>query len=116
MPPITPPNVTDQEGAADAAAPGEEQDNPTPQFQLVLRTTDGDNVIAASDTVNDLVDQAKYWLQASPTGAQLVDSQVRSIILQELDPKTGAYVDGQELPVTDKADVLTQARKLGARS
>ena len=95
-------------------APGQDVGN-TPQFQLMLRTDTGDYLVGASDTVNDLVDQAKYWIQASSTGAQLVDTQLRSIMLQELDPQTGAYVDGEELPVENKADVVRQARALGAR-
>lgn len=95
-------------------APGQDVGN-TPQFQLMLKASTGSYLLGASDTVNDLVDQAKYWIQASSTGAQLVDGQLRSIILQELDPKTGAYVDSEELPVNDKADVVRQARALGAR-
>ena len=92
-----------------------EEENPTPQFQLVLRTTDGDHVIGASDTVNDLVDQARYWLNANPIGAEMVDSQVRSIILQEVDPTTGDYVGGDEIPVASKQEVIAAARDLGAR-
>lgn len=95
-------------------APGQDAGN-TPQFQLLLRTTQGDFVIAASDTVNDLVDKARYWMNATDTGAQLLDSQVRSVILQELDPKTGAYVDSTELPVKTKQQIIQQARTIGAR-
>lgn len=93
-----------------------EEQNPTPQFQLVLRTTDGDHVIGASDTVNDLVDQAKYWLNASDEGAGVTDAMVRSVVLQEVDPETGSFVDSQELPVESRGDILGEARKLGARS
>lgn len=92
-----------------------EEQNPTPQFQLVLRTTDGDHVIGASDTVNELVDQARYWLNASPVGAEMVDTQIQSLILQEVDQATGNYVDGEEIPVASKADVIAAARDLGAR-
>lgn len=87
----------------------------TPQFQLLLRTTQGDFIIAASDTVNDMVDQARYWINATDTGSQLNDSQVRSVILQELDPQTGAYVDSTELPVQTKQQIIQQARAIGAR-
>ncbi len=85
------------------------------QFQVNLTTVTGDYIIAASDTVNDLVDQAKYWLGSTSTGMQLTDGQVRSITLQELDPATGAYVNGESLPVEDKKDILAQVRLLGAR-
>lgn len=112
MPPAIP---TAPEASELGRTPEMEEESVVPQFQLVLITDDGQYVIGASDTVNDLVDQAKIWLQSSTTGQQLVDSQVRSIILQEVDPNTGDYVDGEELPVTDKADVITQARTLGAR-
>lgn len=116
MPPAVAPNVQEPETPAETKAPGEEQDNPTPQFQLVLRATDGDHVMAASDTVNDLVDQAKYWLNASDEGAKITDAMVRSVVLQEVDPATGSFVDSQELPVESRNDILGQARKLGARS
>jgi hypothetical protein len=106
------PNV---DAELEGRTPEMEEDSPTPQFQLVLLTDADQFVIAASDTVNDMVEQAKIWLQSSTAGQQLVDSQVRSIILQEVDPATGDYVDGEEIPVADKADVVTQARNLGAR-
>jgi hypothetical protein len=86
-----------------------------PEFQLLLRATDGDHVMAASDTVNDLVEQSKIWLNATDEGATITDASVRSIILQQVDPATGAYVDGEELPVESKQDVVAQARNLGAR-
>ena len=95
-------------------APGQDVGN-FPQFQLVLRATDGDHVLGASDTVNDLVEQAKIWLNATDAGAAITDAMVRSIILQEVDPATGNYVDGEELPVESKQDVVAQARNLGAR-
>ena len=112
MPPEAAP-IDAPQGEGDASrAP---QQSATPQFQLLLRSTAGDNVIAASNTVNDLVDQARFWINASDTGAQMLDSAVRSIILQELDPTTGAYVDSTELPVESKQDIITQARNIGAR-
>ena len=98
----------------DQLPPGQDAGN-TPQFQLLLRTTDGDKILAASDTVNDMVDQARFWLNATDEGAKLNDSQVRSLILQELDPQTGAYVDSQEIPVSSKQQVIQAARQLGAR-
>lgn len=112
MPPITAP-VPAPEGEQ-ALPPGEDVGN-TPQFQLLLREVAGDHILGASDTVNDLVDQAKIWLNATDAGAAITDASVRSIILQEVDPATGAYVDGEELPVESKQDVVTQARNLGAR-
>ena len=108
-------SIDRDEEQAIGRTPEMEEQSPTPQFQLVLMTRTGQFVIGASDTVNDLVDQAKYWLQGSSAGAQLVDTDVQSIILQEVDPATGEYVDGETLPVEDKKDVITQARNLGAR-
>ncbi len=96
--------------------PALEQDNPTPQFQLVLRATDGDHVMAASETVNDLVDQAKYWLNAGDAGNAITDAMVQSVVLQEVDPATGSFVDSQEIPVDSRDGILGAARKLGARS
>lgn len=87
----------------------------TPQFQLDLETTQGNYVIATSDTVNDLADKAKYFMNAGNVGPQIMDGQVRQLTLQELDPATGDYVDSTSLPVEDRKDIITQARKLGAR-
>lgn len=86
-----------------------------PQFQLVLRASDGDHVMGASSTVNELVEQAQYWLNASDEGIAIKDSQVRSVILQEVDPATGAYVDSREIPVDTKQQVIQAARTMGAR-
>lgn len=102
---------------AEGRTPQLEQDNPTPQFQLVLRASDGDHVMAASETVNDLVGQAKYWLNASDAGAAITDAMVQSVVLQEVDPATGNFVDSQEIPVDGgRGGILGAARKLGARS
>ena len=103
-----------RESREEGLPPGQDA-GATPQFQLLLRATDGDHIMAASDTVNDLVEQAKFWLNAGDAGNALTDAMVRSIILQELDPATGAYVDSTELPVESKADVIKQARAIGAR-
>lgn len=114
MPPM---QMNDSEGSeALGRTPELEEDNPTPQFQLVLRASDGDHVMAASETVNDLVDQAKYWLNASDAGAAITDAMVQSVVLQEVDPATGNFVDSQELPVDNRGDILGAARKIGARS
>ena len=104
-----------REDAGEKGMPLGQDAGNTPQFQLMLRTTKGDFIMGASDTVNDLVDQARYWLNATDTGAQLNDGEVRSVLLQELDPKTGAYVDSKELPVQTKQQVIQQARTIGAR-
>lgn len=81
----------------------------------MLETTQGDFVIAASDTVNGLYDQAKNFLNISDQGAQINDGQVDKVTLQEVDPNTGDYVDGQSYPVTDKKDVLAKVHLMGAR-
>lgn len=109
-------DAEDRREEAEGRTPTLEQDNPTPQFQLVLRATDGDHVMAASETVNDLVDQAKYWLNASDAGAAITDAMVKSVVLQEVDPATGSFVDSQELPVDSRGSILSTARDLGARS
>lgn len=92
-----------------------EQATEGPQFQVNLSTTTGPYLIASSDTVNDLVDQAKYWLGSTDSGMQLNDGQVQSVTLQELDPQTGNYVDGQAVPVASKAEVVSAIRDMGAR-
>lgn len=107
MPPI---DQAPQPSPAEAEKPDQFQ-----QFQIDLATSLGNYVIAASDTVNDLVAQAKLWLGTSSAAQSLTDGKVISITLQELDPATGAYVDGEEIPVEDKDDIIRQIRLLGAR-
>lgn len=108
-------DAEDRREEREAGLPEGQDVGAIPQFQLLLRATDGDHVLGASDTVNDLVDQAKIWLNSTSGGSAITDAQVRSIILQEVDPTTGAYVDGEELPVESRADIVAQARTLGAR-
>lgn len=71
--------------------------------------------MAASNTVNDLVDQVRDWLERSSAGQGIYDDQVLSVILYELDPKTGAYVFSQKLPATSRREIINKTRELGGR-
>lgn len=101
--------------AEQISAPVPPAENPTPQFQIDLETRKGNFVIAASDTVNDLVDHAKAWLGATSEGGALLDNDVISITLMEVDPATGEYMGGESIPVESKQDIITQLRNLGGR-
>lgn len=111
MPPEAPMPIP-MDPMADPEAPVESE---IPQFQIDLRTRTGSFVIAASDTVNDLVDRAKAWMGTTDQAGKINDSEVREVALMEVSPETGEYVDMEVLPVEDKKDVITQVRKLGAR-
>lgn len=84
------------------------------KYRLYLQAQSGSYVMAASNTVNDLVAQVTYWLTRS-TGQSVYDDQVRNVILYVLDKKTGAYVFDKRLPVTSRKDVITKVRLLGGR-
>lgn len=84
------------------------------KYRLYLIASNGSYVMGASNTVNDLVDQSRYWLTRS-IGARLGDDQVRQVVLYVLDKKTGSYLFDSRLPVTDRKDILTKVRLLGGR-
>ena len=43
--------------------------------------------------------------------AAMPDSAMQSVMLQELNPDTGDYVDGDAVPVESKADVIGAGRR-----
>lgn len=92
-----------------------EEEAAVPQFQIDLRTRQGSFIIAASDTVNDLVDRAKAWMGTTDQSGALTDNDVQEVALMEVNPETGDFTDMEVLPVEDKKDVITKVRQLGAR-
>lgn len=115
MPPASGTIIPAGAGGNGAPVQAPADQNPTPQFQITLGTTQGDFVIAASDTVNDLYDQAKNWMNISDEAARITDGQIRSCTLQEVDPNTGNYVDSKSYPCSDKKEVLAKVHLMGAR-
>lgn len=90
--------------------------------------------MAASNTVNNLVALVYDWLENTSAGRSVMDiydtipgkpgtapqqrfshSDARAVILYELDEKTGAYKFSQQMPVKDRADIITKVRELGGR-
>ena len=95
------------------------------KYRLYVFTSHGTYAAAASDTVNDLVDQVRAWLVNTPDGRSVVDlydkqgrleySDARAVALYTLDEKTGAYIVSQQLPATDRADIVNKTHALGGR-
>ncbi len=85
------------------------------KYRVFLTTTSGGFIPATSKTVNDLVELLKYWLERTTDGMYLPDNVSGTITLQQIDKVTGAYVNNRRLPFNSKKDLVTQARKLGAR-
>lgn len=85
------------------------------KYRLYLQTKNGGYAMAASNTVNDLVDQVRDWLERSSAGQGVYDDLILAVILYELDPDTGAYVFSKKLPVSSRRDIINKTRELGGR-
>lgn len=85
------------------------------QFRVYIQTPTGGYYAATSETVNNLVELIKYWLERTSAGVYLQPNVKGNVILQEIDPTTGAYHTQETLPFKNKKDILTKARMLGAR-
>lgn len=85
------------------------------QYRIYLNTPTAGYIIAASNTVNDLVNLSKYWLTNTNAGLQLPSNVSGILTLQQLDPATGAYVTSERAEYKSKKDIITQLRKLGGR-
>lgn len=95
------------------------------KYRLYVFSARGTYAAAASDSVNDLVDQVRAWLQNTPDGRSIVDlydpkgrleySDARGVALYTLDQKTGAYIISEQLPAVDRADIVTKTHALGGR-
>lgn len=85
------------------------------KYRLYLQTTRGSYVMAASDTVNDLVLQTLEWLQTTGPGRSVYDDMVQSVVLYSLDADTGAYVFSRKVPATSRDDIIKKVRELGGR-
>lgn len=85
------------------------------KYRLYLQTTRGGYVMAASNTVNDLVAQVHQWLDGTGAGRSVYDDMVLKIMLYQLDKASGAYVFDEQLPVVDRQDIIKKVRALGGR-
>lgn len=95
------------------------------KYRLYVFSAQGTFAAGASNTVNDLVEVVKMWLENTTAGRSITDlydkqgrleySDARGVALYELDKKTGAYVQSKQLPATDRADIIKKTHALGGR-
>lgn len=85
------------------------------KYRIFLQTPTQSAVVAASNTVNDLVNLTKWWFENTTDGQYMPYEFDGFIILQQLDEVTGSYKGQEQLPVKGKEDVITQLRILGGR-
>ncbi len=85
------------------------------KYRIYLNTTHGNYIPASSNTVNDLVSLFKYWLERTNEGFYLPMEASGTVILQQIDKKTGAYVNEKRLPFKGRNDLINAIRTLGAR-
>ena len=95
------------------------------KYRLYVFSARGSYAAGASNTVNDLVDQVRAWLNDTADGRSIVDlydkqgrleySDARAVALYELDKKTGSYVQSKQLPARDRAEIVKQTHALGGR-
>jgi hypothetical protein len=85
------------------------------KYRVYLNTNMGGFFIASSNTVNNLVDLSKYWLERTTAGMSLPESIKGHALIQVLNEETGAYVGQTTLPFQNKDEIVEQVRKLGGR-
>ena len=85
------------------------------KYRIFLSTTTASFFVAASNTVNDLVDLTKIWFQNPSAGLYIPDNAQGFVELQELNETPGSYIRGERRPFVSKKDVITQVRALGGR-
>ena len=85
------------------------------RYRILVTTPTGQYIVATSNTVNDLVDLTKSWFLNTSEGIYLPDNTYGLIILQQLDPVTGAYRNSEQIGYEGKDTIINQLRKLGGR-
>jgi len=85
------------------------------KYRVYVSSRTGNYIVAASNTVNNLVSLVKYWMQNTSAGLYLPEESSGTVTVHVLDENTGAYRAGKGLSYKDKADIITQLRKMGAR-
>lgn len=85
------------------------------KYRVIITTTGGRYLAASSDSVNGMADTVYYFLTGTPAGRAIYDDQVRSVGLYEFDIATGQYIPLQQLPATNRKDILSKLRLMGAR-
>lgn len=85
------------------------------RYRIYLNTAAGGYIVATSNTVNDLVGLTKQWLEQTSAGYYMPEETSGTIVLQQLDKKTGAYVAEERIPFRDKTEIIGNLRKLGGR-
>lgn len=85
------------------------------KYRVYLYSQTGGYAVAASNTVNNLVELVKYWMERTSAGIYLPEDAAGTIAIHILDEDTGSYKAGKGLSFKDKDDIITQLRKLGAR-
>ena len=85
------------------------------KYRVYVASRTGNYVVAASDTVNNLVSLVKYWMENTSAGMYLPEESSGTVVVHVLDPATGAYKVGKGASYKDKDDIITQLRKMGAR-
>lgn len=85
------------------------------KYRILLLTTRGRVLAAASDSVNGLADKLYYFLKDTAAGRAVYDDQLRAIALYVFDPATAQYINVGQLPTNSRKDAVAKARELGAR-
>lgn len=85
------------------------------KYRVYLNSNAGGFFVASSNTVNNLVELSKFWLERTTAGMTLPDNVNGFALIQVLNEKTGNYVGQTQLPFTRKDEIIEQIRKLGGR-
>lgn len=85
------------------------------KYRVYINTPAGGFVAAASNTVNNLVQLVRYWMESTSVGMSLDEEVKGTVSIHTLNPETGAYVRGSGKSFEDKRDIITKLREMGAR-
>lgn len=85
------------------------------KYRVILAMKNAQYIIAASNTVNNLVILSKAWFHNTTEGQYLDPDITGYVVLQELDA-LGNYVNSEKAPFEGKANVIGALRELGGRS
>lgn len=88
---------------------------PYKRYRVYVSTPVGQYIVATSNTVNDLVDLTKLWLTNTSPGMYMPERVNGYLVVQQLDPTTGAYRGGEQIVFESKDEIIARLRELGGR-
>jgi hypothetical protein len=84
------------------------------KYRLFLDTQRGGYFLGAVNSVNDLLEMARRWLEGS-IGSRVYDDEVATLIIMKLDDRTGSYILDNRISVSSRDGILRKLHDMGGR-